>query len=158
MRRRAARFLALTWPDRRLLIQAIVGQPVLRLALWTVGFRRCHAVLNRLAPYSRTAPRAPGAALEEATRAAALVRSAGLCGMLDRRCLTQSLTLWWLLRRRGIESEICIGVRKVGDSLEAHAWVEHSGIVLGEERDVSQRFTPLASTTDMSRLDGLSTL
>ncbi len=47
-------------------------------------------------------------------------------------CLPRSLTLWWLLRRRGIESELHIGVRKEGARVAAHAWVVYHGIVIGD--------------------------
>lgn len=158
MRRRVARFLAMSRPDRWLLAQAIVVLPMMRMALRLMGFKRTHLTLRRLRPIRGKEEGATRRSMEEAARAAQLVYAAARHGLLDRNCLTQSLTLWWLLRRRGIESEICIGVRKVGDGLEAHAWVEHSGNVLGDHQDVGRHFTPLASTTDMARLDGLSGL
>lgn len=46
-------------------------------------------------------------------------------------CLEQSLALWWLLGRRGIASELRVGVRKDGEKFEAHAWVECCGVALG---------------------------
>ena len=64
-------------------------------------------------------------------------------------CLTRSLALAWLLKRRGIPFVIRIGVRRgttmgperdsVGFS--AHAWVEHDGIVLNDRQDVSLQFS-----------------
>jgi hypothetical protein len=57
-------------------------------------------------------------------------------------CLRRSLTLWWLLRRRGIDGELRIGVRKVGDRLEAHAWVQYQGVVLNDREDVNGAYTP----------------
>jgi hypothetical protein len=47
-------------------------------------------------------------------------------------CLPRSITLWWLLRRRGIATELQIGVRKNGERIEAHAWVVCCGKVIGE--------------------------
>jgi hypothetical protein len=44
----------------------------------------------------------------------------------DTRCLSQSLVLTQLLARRGIESQLVIGVRP-GERFAAHAWVEHAG-------------------------------
>jgi Transglutaminase-like superfamily len=60
-------------------------------------------------------------------------------------CLEQSLTLWWLLRRRGIPADLRIGVRKDAGSFEAHAWVETNGTVLGESGDQHTHFVPLES-------------
>jgi hypothetical protein len=47
-------------------------------------------------------------------------------------CLPRSLALWWLLRRRGIESELQLGVRKDTGRVVAHAWVVCHGQVIGE--------------------------
>jgi hypothetical protein len=35
-----------------------------------------------------------------------------------------------------------IGIRKHGDRLEAHAWVELHGAVLNDTRNVGERFAP----------------
>lgn len=42
-------------------------------------------------------------------------------------CLRESLVLYAMLRRRGAEADLRIGVRREGTALEAHAWVEHPG-------------------------------
>lgn len=57
-------------------------------------------------------------------------------------CLEQSLTLWWLLRRRGIPADLRIGVRKDAASFEAHAWVESGGTVLSESGDEHTNYVP----------------
>jgi hypothetical protein len=47
----------------------------------------------------------------------------------DGRCLSQSLVLTQMLARRGVESQLVIAV-KPGETLAAHAWVEHDGVPL----------------------------
>lgn len=47
----------------------------------------------------------------------------------DSRCLTRSLVLMAILARRGIVTELVIGVQ-TGEELEAHAWIEHQGRLL----------------------------
>ena len=47
-------------------------------------------------------------------------------------CLPRSLTLWWILRRQGVEAELRLGVRSDGESIVAHAWVVCHGTVIGE--------------------------
>jgi hypothetical protein len=47
-------------------------------------------------------------------------------------CLPQSLTLWWILRRQGVEAELCMGVRRDSKCIIAHAWVVCNGVVVGE--------------------------
>jgi hypothetical protein len=62
-------------------------------------------------------------------------------------CLPRSLTLWWLLRRHGIESELHVGVRRHGEHIVAHAWVVCHGTAIGEteyEEFVSFEGTALA--------------
>lgn len=44
----------------------------------------------------------------------------------DTRCLARSLVLTGLLARRGISSQLVIGVAP-GATFRAHAWVEHAG-------------------------------
>ena len=46
------------------------------------------------------------------------------------RCLRQSLILFRILKRRSIPAELRIGVRRVGDNVNAHAWIEYDGQVL----------------------------
>ena len=44
----------------------------------------------------------------------------------QHNCVTRSITMWWLLRELGIESDIRIGVNST-DQFRAHAWVERNG-------------------------------
>ncbi len=55
-------------------------------------------------------------------------------------CLVRSLVVVWLLRRRGIAAEFRLGVRTLTGRFEAHAWVEHGGVPLGEDADVARVF------------------
>ena len=43
-------------------------------------------------------------------------------------CLRRSVVLHGLLERRGVPSRVCFGVAKNGVVLDAHAWVECSGV------------------------------
>jgi hypothetical protein len=63
-----------------------------------------------------------------------MVRVAASRGPYRGNCLQQSLTLWWLLRRQNIESQIRFGARKDGGEFKAHAWVEVDGYALNEGR------------------------
>jgi hypothetical protein len=44
-------------------------------------------------------------------------------------CLRESLVLYGLLRRRGAMPKLCVGVKKDGHGLAAHAWIECAGEV-----------------------------
>ena len=43
---------------------------------------------------------------------------------IDATCLRESLVLYALLRRRGGRPKLCVGVKKDGVKLAAHAWIE----------------------------------
>jgi Transglutaminase-like superfamily len=58
-------------------------------------------------------------------------------------CLSRALAAQTMLRRRGIASQLCLGVAREGGVLTAHAWVEVRGsmVVGGAE---AARFTRMA--------------
>ena len=57
-------------------------------------------------------------------------------------CLARSLLLGWLLHRRGIHSDLRIGVRLIQGALDAHAWVECDGLPVNDRPDVASDFAP----------------
>lgn len=61
------------------------------------------------------------------------------------RCLRRSLALQGMLRRRGIETVLQIGVRKQGEGIVAHAWLEYDGQALGEPETLTADFLPLVA-------------
>jgi hypothetical protein len=65
--------------------------------------------------------------------------------VLGTRCLARSLTLTRILARRGVASELRIGVRPINQELEAHAWVEWKGTVLGDSPAGLHRYSAFES-------------
>ena len=61
-----------------------------------------------------------------------MVLAAARHSFLKATCLERSLALWWLLARHGVATQLRIGVRKTCEQFEAHAWVEHGGVAIGE--------------------------
>ena len=133
----------LTGSERRLLAKALLLLPLIALGLRLVGFRRFQTALARFAPVNG-APLAERAdsMMRQARAAARMVRVAARYGPYRATCLRQALTLWWLLRRQGVASDLRFGARKEADQVEAHAWVELQGVALGEAEDIHQRFAP----------------
>jgi hypothetical protein len=134
------KFLHLSPSERALLIIAAVLLPITALALRVAGFRRWQAALSNFSPGVEMLP--AGDTLEQARRTARIVSIASRHGFYRANCLQQSLVLWFLLRRQGVESELRIGVRTNANLCEAHAWVERMGQVLNDTEDVSYRFKP----------------
>jgi Transglutaminase-like superfamily len=56
-------------------------------------------------------------------------------------CLEQSLTLYYLLRRRGVDVKYCQGVQP--HPFEAHAWVEYRGEVINDFSEHTRCFARL---------------
>lgn len=71
---------------------------------------------------------------------ARMVRAAVRHGLGHPTCLEESLTLWWLLARQGIASDLRIGVRKSAEKFEAHAWVEYQGAALNEAQALHEHY------------------
>jgi hypothetical protein len=123
--------VALDWRERRLLIGLLVALPILRIALRRVGYTRTRAALERWT--GRYAKRAPSRReLEAAESLAELAKIAGRRAPLAATCLPQALAVHAVLRRRGLDPELRIGVRKAEDRVEAHAWVELAGWPLAQ--------------------------
>ena len=139
-------FLALTAPDRRAFLAAMVLLPLFWISLRVVGLHRLQAWLQRKPV--RVANALP---TDELQRLGHLVNSATHHTLGPANCLTRSLYLWWLLRRKGIDSQLRIGVRLTGGVLDAHAWVEHAGIPINDRQDVSADFAPFTEPVSPSQ-------
>jgi hypothetical protein len=141
--------------ERGLLAQALVMIPLTALALRVVGLGRWRSALGHLTPARRPPGARPAPDFENLPRITArMVRVAAAHGLSTGNCLSQSLVLWWLLRRQGIEGELKFGARKGGAALEAHAWVELASVALNDGDDVRARFTPfecVAAAAEKSR-------
>lgn len=144
--RNASRFLALPGPEHHTLLSAMALLPLFRIALRLVGLQRLQARLHQKPQPDATQP-----ALDELKRTGALVNAAAHRVLGRDNCLTRSLYLWWLLRRRGVRSELRIGVRLGDGALEAHAWVEHAGIPVNDRDDVGDTFGAFEDAVSPSR-------
>jgi hypothetical protein len=58
-------------------------------------------------------------------------------------CLQTALVLHGMVRRRGVRSALRIGVRRAGERLESHAWVDAAGYVL-DDADLYTLYTPFS--------------
>ena len=79
-----------------------------------------------------------------------IIRVAGLVNIAARRapfpstCLSRSLLLTWILRRRGVGTDMRIGVRVTQGILDAHAWVEYAGMPINDRPDIAREFAPFS--------------
>jgi len=130
-----SKFLALTAAEKGLFLKTAMLSPLFWLGLRVFGLARLqswidHSPLAKKTSYSVTKLQGIGT----------LVNSAAHYAPGPVTCLTRSLLLRWLLRRRGIASDLRIGVQLVQGRLDAHAWVEVAGVPINDAPDVGQRF------------------
>jgi hypothetical protein len=145
------KFQRLPRGERRMAARALLALVLSSIALRLLGLKRCQSALARLSPVRPTA-RAPLGRTDwgepnrlRAEAIAKMVKLGARSTPLRATCLRESVALWWLLRREGIESDLRIGVRKSAGRFEAHAWVEHSGRVLNDDQSARRRFAPFDS-------------
>ena len=114
--------------ERRLLFQALLLVPGVRLALWMLPFRVVHRLVRRTG-VAATRDDVPAERIAWAVIAVA-------SRVPHASCLTQALAASALLERHGHEAILRIGVAKDEDGgLRAHAWVDSAGrTVLGEPK------------------------
>jgi hypothetical protein len=136
---RFRRFRALERAARRIFLRAVVLLPLVALSLRWRGFKATQA---KLQAYLSNANPEQDAAVEKsaAVMTARMVNAADRHGLIHPSCLAKSLTLWWLLARQGISSQLRIGARKEGEKFQAHAWVERDGVALNEPDDHHQHY------------------
>lgn len=135
----------LSWGDRVLLVEAIGTIRLVRVLVVGLGVQRLQGLLARQS--GRAAARDPGddRSRGRATAVAAVVALAALRVSDDHTCLHRSLALWWILRRRGLNAQLRMGVRKAeATGFEAHAWVDYQATVLNDDPLVASRYTGLS--------------
>jgi hypothetical protein len=128
---RLSAWRALNGTDQRRLLGLACGLPVVELSLRRLGARRTASWLSWVIRPEPVQPATP-AELEQAARLAYLVAIAGRRGILSARCLSQGLLVRALLRRRGLDAVLQVGVRKDAGQFDAHAWIELDGHTLAQ--------------------------
>lgn len=145
-RTRRERLSRLTTRDAGRGIQAAVYLPIAAIILDRWGLQRVQRQLLAWSRRPRSQAMSSDLALDSARRLAWVVDGVARRGPWKANCLQRSLVLWWFLGRRGLESDLRIGVRRrpgsAGGSrvLDFHAWVEYGGIVLNDRADIREVF------------------
>lgn len=129
------RFSSLSAAEQRVLITAAIWLPVFWLCLRLLGLSRCLAHIQEMPSGRRAAM-----TVTEIHALGGLVNIAARHTLGPSSCLTRSVLLVWLLRRRGIESALRIGVRFTQGALDAHAWVEYQDTPVNDQLDVGAQF------------------
>jgi len=130
-------------PAKLLFLRAALLLPFLTLLLRWRGFRYTQRLLQKSLT---SAKEGPSGALSDVhvAQASRMVLAAARNFPIPSTCLERSLTLWWLLARQGITTQLQIGVRKEGGEFAAHAWVEYRGVAIGDPESTHLHYMAFA--------------
>ncbi|MER6504699.1 lasso peptide biosynthesis B2 protein [Streptomyces sp. NPDC001455] len=111
------------------------------LLIWTMGFGRVLRLLSLAAPdYTRADP--PSA--EDVARLKRAVQSHGRRSwFVNDDCKAEAVTAFLLLRRRGLEAVLHVGLREHPFAL--HAWTSSAGLCIPDADPRGHTFTPVLS-------------
>ena len=139
------KFRRLSRAERNVLFKSVFLLPLIHCGLRYLGYHRLRRILELM-----FSPRISGLLLSETDilargwEIARIIAVASEHGFYKATCLRRSLLVWAFLRREGIPSRICFGIRKVHGKLEAHAWVEHNDTVINDAATIRESFQSLA--------------
>ncbi|MCP9888686.1 lasso peptide biosynthesis B2 protein [Cyanobium sp. ATX 6A2] len=147
-RRKARRFRALDADSRRVVLGSVLLLPVFWVRVKLLG--RWELSCRNGAAIDAASAGSP-ASLEALRHLGKLVNAAAHTLLPPDNCLTRSLVLQWLLNRRGVPTDLRLGVQLINGQLQAHAWIESHGHPLNDGADVAERFLPLERVEPVER-------
>ncbi len=128
----------LSWLELRYLLLSLILIPLTRLSINRWGLQRVHLWLWRHIP--QHSAKNPALTEKKLIRLCRVMTKGANLSFIHTTCLHRSLTICWLLQRRGIGCELHIGVTRQNGIFAAHAWVEKDGTVLNDKRDKVLKF------------------
>lgn len=136
------KFWARSWSDKVLLLRALGLVGGVRVGLNVLPYRTVQRLLTRSDYPTTEAFDSPAEALKYRRRVIGAVQTIGKRLLGDKPCLTQALVVQHLLRTKGYETALRIGVTKEGRELLAHAWLERDcQVIIGG--GTSAQYVPL---------------
>jgi hypothetical protein len=137
------KFLALPKSEQALLVESWWWLLIMDQRLRWLRFSRVRQGAGKVEDSSPR--RLGGPTRQQIDRIAWSVEVAARQHLHPMHCLVRSLTLQRLLARRGVGTELRLGVSKEQESLAAHAWVELDGEPISERGPVEARYLPLVN-------------
>lgn len=126
--------------DPALIAEAVAFPLLLPLSFRFTGVPKTQAWLRNWADAHGKDPvdAVPDAVISSALRAQRVVkRATGIGGS----CLVRSLALWAILRRRGVHTGLRVGMRRSGEKIDGHAWLEIEGVPVNENETVIRAYS-----------------
>lgn len=143
MLNKVRRLTNLTFLEQALLLQLTALSFGIKVALTVLTLPRLTALLSCNSP-SLWLRRIP--LLHTRCSVDQLIRLIDLATTVSHgegHCLPRALLLFWILHARQESAELCLGVHTAMTTLYAHAWVELEGVVVGDRRVFTDRYTPI---------------
>lgn len=134
------RYRRLSKNERKDLVRGFVLIPWAAVYVRLFGVRKLERAARDNADLNTAGGQTDNGQLAVARAAARMIEAASRNGIARGNCLSKSVALWWLLKRKNISAELRIGARKAGRELEAHAWVELDGQILNDADDVRDSY------------------
>ena len=146
MLRRLKSFIHLPWPEKCLFTEAYCLTGLVRLAVLLLPFRWLSPLLGQ---HMLESPEQEDAAnIEAARQVGQVVEKVSRHTPWASKCLVQAIVGKILLRQRGINSTLYLGVgREEEKGLVAHAWLRSGGLILTGGRG-RERFTVVGKFAD----------
>jgi hypothetical protein len=142
---RIGRFLHWSKVKQRQFLLILVVLSLTKVGLRLLGFKRWYALLVWFA--TRVMWRMPDKGEHaQAQYLLLLLRSVTKYSPVRSNCLSQSLTLWWLLHCYGLQGDLRIGVRYREREFRAHAWIEFKGVPLNDSHRVGEIYATFENT------------
>jgi len=139
------RYRALDPEARKLFRRAVILLPRIASSLRIRGFKKTKDALQKKLPVVRSQQIRDQHAAQTVQMTCRMVRAGAHYGILQPTCLVESLALWYLLQRQFLPANLRIGVRKVSEKFEAHAWVEFEGMALNQAGEQHRHYAAFDS-------------
>ena len=143
--RRLQQLAQLSLADWKVLLQSLFLLPACALSLRLKGFNWTRQLIEKHRKESLHPTDAHEKRLNEAKRTAYLVSVTASHGIYRANCLKKALVAQWLLLRRGISTDLKIGINNDMREFNAHAWLEFKGHILIDSDKTKERFTAFDS-------------
>ncbi len=139
------RYKALDPEARKLFWRAVTLLPLITLSLRLRGFKKTSQALQKKLPPAGPQEMTKEKRAEKVEKACRMVKAGARYGIVHPTCLVESLALWYLLQRQRLSVQVRIGVRKISEKVEAHAWVEFDGVALNQTEGAHQHYAAFDS-------------
>lgn len=138
------KFLALSLYQWRLIGSAMILLPVIKLFINLFGFKKIYNWILNSSLNNHLQIETDISQVPEAQKIARMINIASTYGFYRANCLTKSLFLILILKKRNIPCQLVLGVKNQKNieknDFGAHAWVESLGKVVNDRSNISEQF------------------